>query len=221
MTVSIACQLADGLGQHRRNELNEYGELRSIAYTLSPIEYRHEQPKDIGLDLDHERQVGSVQYLERTADWSLWAVAVSDDDWLLTLHDVYASTSVLAMPDGTDIQLRSVALTADPAGLGLRPATIIPGDFRRSDVRCYWHNRTPSRALFERAATYVAHRGNGPIRIAGPVPIPPRLAEARHIAQWVDEYDRPMAAPLAVEGPDGRPVAAEVEVRPGRIIGVH
>ena len=197
MTVSIAVQLADRYGQHHRQQLDERGELRSVGYVLSPIEYRHIQPATIPLDVDHESAIGSVEYLERTADLSLWAVAVADDDWLLTIHDVYASTSVVAMPDGTDIQLRGVALTHDPAGLGLRPASIIPGDFRRSDIRQFWSNRTPSRALFERAAKHVARRSrNDPIVIAGPKPITRHEAEKQHIAIWEDEYGRPMPAVL-------------------------
>jgi hypothetical protein len=213
VTISIAVMISDSLGQHHRRQLDEYGELRSVGYTLSPIEYRHVQGRDIPLDLDHERQVGSVEYLERSDDMSLWAVAVAHDDMLLTVHTpVYASAGVLAARDGTDIELRSLALTHEPAGLGLRPATIIPGDFRRSEVRCHWHNLTPSRTLFERAAEHISHRHYGdPIVIAGPVPLTRREIEQRHIPAWVDEYGRP----LPVVEADGPPAGAVVEIRPG------
>jgi hypothetical protein len=195
MTVSIALQLADRLGHHRRQYLDEYCELRTAYDTLSPVEYRHVQPADIPLDVDHDdRWIGSLEYIERTADGDLWGVAVADDDWLLTLDDIYASTYVRHRRDGTDIELLGVALTHDPAGLCLRKATLIPGDFRKYEVRGRWHNKTPSRALFERAAEYAARRGRGPITIAGPRPITPREAEKRHVAIWEDEYGQRMAA---------------------------
>ena len=92
----------------------------------------------------------------------MWAVGVTDELGLLTVSDpLYASTSVVAAPDGTDIELRSVALTCDPAGVGLRPAVLVCGDFRDSGFRSTWHNRTPQRPLLERAARHCNARPFG------------------------------------------------------------
>jgi hypothetical protein len=79
----------------------------------------------------------------------------------------------------------TVALTAEPAGIGLRPATIIAGDFRRGEVRRLWHNLTPSRALFERAAEHVARRRYGDwIYLADLAAVLPGVAPRDHIGEW-------------------------------------
>jgi hypothetical protein len=162
----------DPLGISAKNELvqGERGpELRRRAWATPAAEFRRTQPAEIPVDRGHDgRPVGRVVHLERT-NAGIWAVAEVEDfisepwDVVVGAEHVYWSPSVTFEPGGTDVELRSLALTAFPASVAARtrPLAIFPGPLRR---RGSWSGLNHfTRALLERASeTNYRKRWNEP-----------------------------------------------------------
>lgn len=161
MTVVAVGRICDveGMAIERlpRGSILEMRSIPSSAYLV-------EQPHSIPVDCDHDsREVGEVEYLERTRD-GLWAVAECAVDELGALSGpFYWSAGVAAHSDdrgpvweASSALLRSLSLTFQPAQLGALPVTVIAGDL---DVARHDSRWTPEqRALVERAVAYSRRR---------------------------------------------------------------
>jgi len=133
---------------------------------------------------------------------------------------VYFSPELTCNRERSDVVIESVALTGDPASIGLRPVTVIPGDLRDAGVRATWHNRTLCRPMLERAAAACQRRHGGAIVIEDPTAAarPTRFDDRL----WIDGRGEPVATEtrggyVTVDGQ-----VLQLEHRPaGRIIGVR
>lgn len=201
MTVTVYGVAADELGHcawDTEPALDADGYIqRGTSVCVSPAaNYRRSQPADIAVDWNHDGDdLGEIVYLERTAG-RLHAVAVADldvDD--LDNHaPLYWSTSTDATTRhgiDHDIELRSLAITRQPASIGLWPLAWIAGDIRSgaanparvsilrraaAQVEYRWrHGPLVINEHAERAALDVEHTGHGLTIINGElVPIGPR-----------------------------------------------
>lgn len=131
MTVTIVGLASDhdGLSAHRHLGWNGRAATLTRSHHAVPLcEYRTVQPARIPLDIDHGQDVGDVRHLE--ADRAgLWAVATAAVDELATLDGpIYYSPSLTMFDDYTDVEMRALALTCQPASIAARPVTIVPGD---------------------------------------------------------------------------------------------
>jgi hypothetical protein len=147
------------------------------TYALHPAaEFRSIQPARIEVDLNHRGQaVGRVVHLERTADDTLWGVAVLDSiepSDLDAFGRSWFSATVSAERRGVhrrDIELRSLSITKSPAGVGLAPLRWLAGDIRRPEHRAHW---TGTPAIVRSCAQALGHYrpSNEPIYIQGALP---------------------------------------------------
>jgi hypothetical protein len=168
MTVTIVAMVSDKLGHAVHAATGMAGGTaieRRWATSAPTLDYRTSQPAHIAVDRDHDgRAVGEIVALERNADDAVFGVAVvHHHDELLAPSQppIYFSPSLTSRRDGTDIVIESIALTSDPASIGLRPAVVVPGDLRDAGLRARWHNRTPCRAILDRAAAAAQRRRLG------------------------------------------------------------
>lgn len=229
--ITLVGQVTDRLGhaEHRSYSWDGRTAIETRSYAaLASIEYRSAQAAHIAIDRDHHHgDLGEVVHLEWTADDSIIAVAVVDDlDELLTPSHppVYWSPHLRYRHGGHDIEIRSIAVTDDPATCGLAPLEVLCGDVRDVGWRARWHNRTPHRALLERAAdAHLRRRWGAPITIVDPA----GLAGLTRVNDglWLDRDGNPIPsedrhATVPVDDDYQRPMGP-IEYRPGRVIAVH
>lgn len=149
MKVTIIGRLADSLGlaskEHVDAEVVVGGHLRAWRsvqhYAVGAMEYRSRQPKYIGVDIEHDKVVGRVVHLERSAG-QLWLVGVLDEPERVPTECRFLSAAVTMDPNGTDVELTGVALTADPASIGAMPIVELAGDLRTA-TRGAWRLKSP------------------------------------------------------------------------------
>jgi hypothetical protein len=108
------------------------GHLHQAPRVCSADELRSAHPATIPVDIDHQYGViGHVVSLYRTRTGDVWAVACCNPpDWLLD-GPLFYSPAWTARPDGTDVELTSLAVVTAPATVGLRskgPLAVFDGD---------------------------------------------------------------------------------------------
>jgi len=212
--ITVLGQIADALGHIAQYDGVEY---RTRHHVVPGVEYRRRQADVIPVDLEHGEEVGTVEYLERRRDGSLWMVAVSPLNRLLTVDDpIRLSPSITVGTEPGDVELRSVALTFDPASVGLRPVVLVGGDFRSADVQQRWHNHTPAVDMLRRAAAYSKTRGwHAPLTIeAGPDAVVQTTNGA-----WFDDAGRPVTE--ARDRRNARGELIEYRTYPGKVLTVR
>jgi hypothetical protein len=224
--ITLVGQVTDALGHSEHRTLGWDGrtatETRRYS-SLPALEFRSIQPAHIEVNLRHQGPaIGEVVHLERTADNSIYAVAVVSGHPELvspTIPPQYWSGEVTATADRRDIELTGLGIVEAPAIRGLRPLEVLCGDVRDVAWRQTWHNRTPRRELLERAAATLQRRRTGdPIRITEPVQPPTPLGAGAYLDHRGD------MVPTAASGrtitlPDGS--VAELRYGRGTILAVR
>jgi hypothetical protein len=168
MTVTLCGVVTDKLGQSEQISTRMVGNVAvetRFYEAISSLEYRSTQPR-AEVNVEHRGQsVGEVVHYERNLDDAIIAVAVvrGHDELLAPRHPpVYWSVELRMLHGGRrDVQITGLAIVERPATVGLSPLTVIGGDVREVGTQVRWHNRTPHRALLERAAEAHRHRRPG------------------------------------------------------------
>ena len=159
MRAVVVGLVVDELGLCTSVTLEQRGGLPELSkryFVRAAGEYRSRQPETIFVDLEHDRVLGRVAYLERTAGVGLFAVAVIHDVTRLPVDgELFYSPATSAYINGavgTDITLDGLALVAKPGTVSQRPVSVIPGELR--DVARRPHLLGKSAALIQRAAAH-------------------------------------------------------------------
>ena len=152
-------------------------ELRTRGWRTPAGGIRREQRPDIYVDREHDgRPVGRVVHLEKH-DGDLWCVAEVDDtvsenvhvqvgdDVVPVPHPLFFSAEAWRDEHDSDVVLRSVALTTNPARAGARPIRVMDGGLRE---RGSWHLTYWERQLLGGAyETRLRRRARSPLVVTG------------------------------------------------------
>jgi hypothetical protein len=196
-TIVVTGMLTDALGQAAYGSYGTRGRFQR-ADALASSEYRYEQPARIAVNLEHRgREIGTVAALELDVDQRIWAIAeLSGVDHLLapSAGPLYFSPELLHR-NGTNVVIGGLAITQDPATIGLAPLTILPGDLRQAAEHMRCRRRPQLAARLDRAGDAQRRRRGGPIEITG------RTAETEHRSAWPEDDEnraeqRVRAAPI-------------------------
>jgi hypothetical protein len=228
MTVVVCGMVADADGLVHQQEFRWAGraaEVRQHYYRLPGTGYRKVQARDIPLDQNHSgKRVGSVLYLERQKNGSLWAVAEAEHNMLFAVAErdrLRFSPSIQSnrgsIEDGdSDIQLLALSVVPNPGSIGLPVITVLPRALDAGD----WPYRTRHRELLERAASY--HRSRrygrpGPLTIStAPDALTRYVDDYGRTAGWTDELGDPIPVDNHRTDSEGR----ELFFRPAEIISI-
>jgi phage head maturation protease len=211
-TQTIYGELADNDGIAARTVMVQgaHGpELRKSCFATAAEDFRSQQPARIDVDRDHDGSpVGEVIYLERRRSGSIWCVAHARDvaqavevqvgrETVNVEHDLFWSAESDMRDDFTDIELRSVALTAFPARVAARPIRVLAGALDHSGCTARWQLDKSDRELLERAArAHLDRRRGDPIIVHNPeaaelsTTAPPSRVEMRSATPVAVEVDR-------------------------------
>jgi hypothetical protein len=168
MTITIVGALTDKLGhaEHRSTRMEGACAVERRTFEAIPsCQYLDSQPSHIGVNVEHRsKEFGAVVFLERDRRDAIWAVAVvSGRDSILapSAPPLFFSPELRLRSDGSDVSITGLAMVEHPATVGLAPLAGIPGDVRDVGFQVRMHNKTPHRALLERAARAHARRRCG------------------------------------------------------------
>jgi hypothetical protein len=157
-------------------------------YSCEPLELRSRQPRDLPVNVGHDwsRLIGTVRHLEVGAHpGEVWAVADIRDGQLPEEPELYFS--IEGRSGGRDgAVLSALAVTPRPAGVGLSPLRLFPGDVRGLPETETLRLRTTEpflARLLERARAATKRRRYG---------APPVVENRSAPAPPVEEYDGPV-----------------------------
>jgi HK97 family phage prohead protease len=187
--ITIVGVVADSLGfQQHLVTVPYHGPGRNFDVerrfsALSSLEYRSVLAPRVPCDLEHGPVLGELKFAERTRDDKIIAVCeidgsqVGEGPW-------YYSPSVTHLPGGADIALEAVAITREPASVGLGPIRAYPGDLRSAAAKTVYQDR--DHAVLKQAAAYDRARRGTPLVIQGKqpklsTPAPEATVTDRHV----------------------------------------
>jgi HK97 family phage prohead protease len=191
MTVTIVGVLADELGAASQFTVVPYGgpgrnfDVRHEHFSVSSLHYRSVQAPEVRVDVNHDRVVGRVAYLERAPNGQLHAVAEIDGAGLD--GPLYFSPSIRHY-DGHDIELRALAVTRSPATVALPAIEAFPGTIADAASRVVYQHGY-SGQLIRRARDYDRRRKHGqPLVIQGTQPqcVAPTLEMSRACVRRIE-----------------------------------
>ena len=175
-------------------------------YSCEPLELRAHQPAELPVNIGHDRArtIGAVRHLEAGGHpGEAWAVA----DIFGELPDEQLYFSIEGRRGGYDgAVLSALAVTTDPASVGLSPLILVDGEVRElpEAFTLRLRNTEPHLAgLLERARTAAKGRRYGDDLVV----------ESRTSASVGGSYP-------ASGYPDQRP-PGKLEYRPGRVLSVR
>lgn len=187
--ITIHGRVADDLG-HASTAYLVQGrvgpEVRHEHYSLPASEYRHRQPSRIALDVDHRDPLdGQVELLELDEQGSLWAVATVADDALARVGSSMFYSPVVAHRDGTDIELRSLALTMRPGTVAQLAVVVVPGELASAADYAAARGMSCVAARLRRAVEYRRGRRVGDSHRICSSPVDPSTATYLGSGAWI------------------------------------
>jgi hypothetical protein len=209
--ITIIGVLLDELGHGQRQEIVEgpdgWPRVRTRSWSTSAAELRREQPSIIPICLGHDLRhtVGEVVALWRDRQGAAWALAQADADELLGYDgEIYYSAGYkhAGVEQRTDVRLRHVALTTEPAQVVRRPVQLLPGDLSSRLERGRWRLPEHLRERVDQAAEELRHRRAGqPLRVHDPPPKVERAGDGAWLVggadgELVSEFEQRPAGPL-------------------------
>jgi hypothetical protein len=177
MSTTLYGQISDELGHALWTSYSFDGRFaeRSITASAQPAQnFLTRQASVIYVDVGHDpdKTCGRLAYLERSYG-KLYGVAVISKDFDLpdSSSRLYWSAETVGRrrfgsPVHTDLELRSLAITANPAGVALAPLQSLRGSILCPEDRVRW--KSPPQ-LIRRACEFVReYRRGDPLTIAEP-----------------------------------------------------
>jgi HK97 family phage prohead protease len=166
--------LADSLGHTAQWVTVDYhGPGRNFdvekRYAATPaLEYRSVLAPQISVDVDHDRIVGEVKFLERTsralsAVCQIDATSVGEGPWYFS-----PEVNIRRHEGGQDVELRRLAITRKPASIGLGAVEAFPGTLAEAASKIVYQHGYNGQ-LVKRAHEYNRKRRRGePLEIHEP-----------------------------------------------------
>jgi hypothetical protein len=225
VTVVVCGAIADALGAtsqwvtvpYTGPAGRNFDAKREFSKTPS-TEYRSVQAAAISVDVDHDRPIGQLKYLERRTDSKLFAVCEIDASGLE--EGPWYFSPEIRHRGGKDIELLALAVTRSPASVGLGPVTAFAGTLREASAKIVYQDAWQGKIVRRAAAFDARRKRHEPLVVCSP-PSVLREPEPRYVAAplVLTRSERDRIPPQA--RPGWKPGDIEWSGHTGRVISVR